>query len=132
MKTLIAIAAAVIPFCASANSLYLYSESSLPGETMDSFVVRISPRANEYTKKSGHEVCAAIRNNGSGYSVEVTTSSRNDECMLPADTEVYLHTHPINQGMGFSRGDYVRPGYLITEVGIKYQDGVNRRPRKVN
>lgn len=118
-------------FSAQAESTYLYTEVSQPGETMDAFVLRVAPKANSYTKASGHEVCAAIREVDGSYSAEVSTSSRNDECALPGDTKVYFHTHPNNQGMGFSHGDYVRPGYLITQIGVKYQDGVNKRPRKV-
>lgn len=130
MKIIAAILLA-ISFSASAESTYLYTEVSYPGETMDAFVVRISPKANAYTKSSSHEVCAAIREDGGIYTAKVETSGRNDECALPSDTEVYLHTHPINQGMGFSAGDYVRPGYLITQVGVKFQDGNVKRPRKV-
>lgn len=131
MVKIIVLILMLIPLCAKAESTYLYTETSHAGETMDAFVLRIAPKANAYTKDSGHEVCAAIRTDGERYRIEVGTSSRNDECELPGDTEVYLHTHPINQGMGFSAGDYVRPGYLITQVGVKYQDGVNKRPRKV-
>lgn len=99
---------------------------------MDDFVVRIAPKANSYTKDSGHEVCAAIRESEGVYSASIATSNRNDECWLPADTETYLHTHPVNQGMNFSADDYVRPGYLITQVGVKFQDGKVKRPRKVS
>lgn len=131
MVKMIALMLMLMPLCAKAESRYLYTETSVAGETMDAFVLRIAPKANAYTKASGHEVCAAIREVEGVYSAEVGTSGRNDECWLPGDTEVYLHTHPINQGMGFSAGDYVRPGYLITQAGVKYQDGVNKRPRKV-
>lgn len=118
-------------FSASAESTYLYTEVSHPGETMDSFMVRISARANAHTKTTGHEVCGAIRADGDSMKIEMTSSGRNDECELPSDTEVYFHTHPINQGKGFSAGDYVRPGYLSTLAGVKFQDGKVKRPRKV-
>lgn len=130
MKIIAAILLA-LSFSASAESTYLYTEVSQPGETMDEFVVRIAPKANEYTKASGHEVCAAIRTDDGRYRIEMATSGRNDECVLPGDTEIYLHTHPINQGMGFSAGDYVLPGYLSTQAGVKFQDGKIKRPRKV-
>lgn len=130
MKIIAAIFLA-LSFSASAESTYLYTEVSQPGETMDAFVVRISARANAHTKATGHEVCGAIRTDGDSLKVEMTSSGRNDECELPGDTEVYFHTHPINQGMGFSAGDYVRPGYLSTVAGVKFQDGKVKRPRKV-
>lgn len=120
-----------LSFSASAESTYLYTEVSQPGETMDAFVVRISARANAHTKATGHEVCSAIRSDGNFLKIDMNSSGRNDECELPADTEVYFHTHPINQGMGFSAGDYVLPGYLSTLSGIKFQDGKVKRPRKV-
>lgn len=112
--------------------LALYSEASIPGETRDQFVQRIAPRAIEYTRATGWEVCGAIREQDGVYTVAITTSERNSECALPGDTTVYLHTHPRSQGLNFSAGDYVRPGYLITEVAIKYHDGINKRPRKIN
>lgn len=130
MKIIAAILLA-LSFSASAESTYLYTEVSQPGETMDAFVVRISPRANAHTKATGHEVCGAIRDYGDFLKIEISSSGRNDECELPGDTKVYFHTHPINQGMGFSAGDYVRPGYLSTLAGIKFQDGKVKRPRKV-
>lgn len=130
MKIITAILLA-LSFSASSESTYLYMEVSQSGETMDEFVVRISARANEHTKATGHEVCGAIRDDGDFLKIEMTSSGRNDECELPGDTKVYFHTHPINQGMGFSAGDYVRPGYLSTLAGIKFQDGKVKRPRKV-
>lgn len=120
-----------LSFSASAESTYLYTEVSQPGETMDDFVVRISPRANAHTKATGHEVCGAIRTDAGALKIEMASSGRNDECQLPGDTKVYFHTHPINQGMGFSSGDYVLPGYLSTLAGIKFQDGKIKRARKV-
>lgn len=130
MKIIAAILIA-LSFSASAEPSYLYAEVSEPGETMDAFVVRISARANDYTKATGHEACGAIRINGDSLKIEMTSSGRNDECELPGDTDVYFHTHPINQGVGFSAGDYVLPGYLSTLSGIKFQDGKVKRPRKV-
>lgn len=131
MVKIIGLTLFAMAFSAQAESTYLYTEVSQPGETMDAFVLRISDKANSHTKASGHEVCGPIRQTESGYSLEISTSSRNDECELPGDTQVYFHTHPINQGMGFSGGDYVRPGYLSTLAGVKFQDGKVKRPRKV-
>lgn len=118
-------------FYASAGSTYLYTEVSVAGESMDAFVLRIADRANQHTSASGHEVCGAIRTEDSIHRIEMITSRRNDECWLPIDTEVYFHTHPINQGMNFSSGDYVLPGYLSTLAGVKFQDGKVKRPRKI-
>lgn len=131
MKIIAAILLA-LSFSASAESTYLYTEVSRPGETMDEFVVRIAARANAHTKSTGHEVCGAIRSDADLMKIEMASSGRNDECELPAATKVYFHTHPINQGMGFSAGDYVLPGYLSTLAGVKYQDGKVKRPRKVH
>lgn len=128
MKTITAILLSLAAF--SANATTLYAETSVRGESMDEFVVRIADRAYDHTKKSGHEVCGAIREEGGIFTVVITTSGRNDECELPGDTEVYVHTHPINQGFHFSKGDYVRPGYLIAQNVIKFQNG--GRPRKVS
>jgi len=101
----------------------LFSAVSLPAETQDAFVVRIAPRMYAYTQKSGHEVCGALRFDGHQYSITVESSGRNDECALPGDTQMYVHTHPINQGFHFSKDDYVLPGYLIAQHVIKFQNG---------
>lgn len=107
--------------CAAASGLGQYHSEA--GETRDAFVVRIAGEVFSYTEATGHEVCGAIYTTDTGYTVSVETSHRNDECALPGDTSVYLHTHPINQGLGFSRADYVRPGYLITGKSVKFQAG---------
>ena len=100
----------------------LYSEESHHGEDQDTFVVRIAPKMYAYTQRTGHEVCGALRFDGV-YRIEIATSHRNGECALPGNTEIYVHTHPINQGFHFSKEDFVRPGYLIAEQIIKFQSG---------
>lgn len=112
-----------ISSCDPAHAQGLGDYHSQPGETRDQFVVRISGDLFDYTARTGHEVCGAIRETTTGYRVVVTTSGRNDECAMPGDTQVYVHTHPINQGLGFSRADYVRPGYLVTGKAVKFQAG---------
>lgn len=110
-------------FCSNARAAIVHQEISLPDENQDAFVVRIASKMYEYTHKNGHEVCGALRFDGTNYSIEITTSERNDECTLPADTEIYVHTHPVSQGFHFSTEDYVRPGYLISYNVIKFQNG---------
>lgn len=105
------------------HSQVLYTETSKEGETRDAFVVRIAPKMYERTKHTGHEVCGALRFDGVYHHIEITTNKRNDECALPNDTDIYVHTHPINQGFHFSKEDFVRPGYLIAEQVIKFQSG---------
>lgn len=105
------------------NAQTLYEETSHPTEQQDAFVVRIAARMYAYTQRTGHEVCGALRFDGMVYRIEVATSNRNDECALPGDTNIYVHTHPINQGFHFSKEDYVRPGYLIADNVIKFQNG---------
>ena len=112
-----------IGFIPHASAHELFYEQSLPSETQDAFVVRIAPQMYAYTQQSGHEVCGALRFDGKLYSIIVSTSGRNDECALPSDSQVYVHTHPINQGFHFSKDDYVLPGYLIAQNIIKYQNG---------
>lgn len=110
-------------FGLEARADILYQETSLPDETQDAFVVRISSKMYEYTYKNGYEVCGALRFDGVNYFINIATSGRNDECALPEDTDIYVHTHPINQGFHFSKEDYIRPGYLIAQNVIKFQNG---------
>lgn len=110
-------------FCFDAGADVLYHETSLPHETQDTFVVRIASKMYEHTLNKGYEVCGALRFDGTNYSITIATSERSDECALPADTEIYVHTHPINQGFHFSKDDYVRPGYLIAQNVVKFQNG---------
>ena len=111
-------------------SEYLYTEVSNPGETMDAFVTRIAPKALEHTWKHNAEVCGPIRQTEQGYEVRISTDGRRDECSLPGDTVVYVHTHPRGIGFGFSPSDYVRPGYLITERAVKYQNYLGERSKR--
>lgn len=119
-KTVLVFACA---FCSDACADVLYQETSLPHETQDAFVVRIAQKMYEHTRNKGYEVCGALRFDGVNYFIDIITSERNDECALPGDTQIYVHTHPINQGFHFSKDDYVRPGYLIAQNVIKFQNG---------
>lgn len=110
-------------FSGNVGAHELFFEVSLPAENQDAFVVRIAPRMYAYTHKTGHEVCGALRFDGHRYFISVSSSGRNDECALPGGTDVYVHTHPINQGFHFSKEDYVLPGYLIAQHVIKFQNG---------
>lgn len=108
-------------------SLVLYTETSLPGETRDDFVVRIAPRAVEHTAKLRSEVCGEIIMVDGVYSLTITTDNRPTACDITmsgqADT-VTFHTHPARTDVrGFSDLDYKHPGYVAFEDRLRFQAG---------
>ncbi|RRU23565.1 hypothetical protein [Stenotrophomonas sp. 278] len=106
-----------------------YQEVSAPGETLDSFMVRIAPKAVRYTNATGHRVCGSVieRSEG-GYQVELRLSAKTHSCQLPADTTVYFATRTWGKGT-FSESEREIPGYMATRNLLYHQSG--KRERKV-
>ncbi|ATS57560.1 exported hypothetical protein [Xanthomonas citri pv. fuscans] len=110
---------------------HLATETSDPGETMDAFVLRLAPKLNKMTRQLRAEVCGTIRTEDGRYVVDVRTYHDFYSCYVERDGLPYIHTHPslLRDCWTFSLGDWKRPGYLVTEIGVRYQD--TKRSRKV-
>ncbi|WP_223670324.1 hypothetical protein [Xanthomonas citri] len=73
---------------------HLATETSIAGETMDAFVLRLAPKLNKMTTKLRAEVCGTIRAEGDLYVVDVRTYHDLYGCYVERDGLPYLHTHP--------------------------------------
>lgn len=123
MKIIAAILLA-LSFSASAESTYLYTEVSQPGETMDAFVVRIARKAEIEGKKANAEVCGAISEQDGRYKVSMQTKGNNIQCTVTHSASDYLiHTHLDYMGSRFSPADYSHKGFMVRNGVVCFNDG---------
>ena len=112
----------------------LYQEQSNAGESLDSFVVRIAPRAVQASKEARATVCGQVEGNGP-YLVKVKTDGYTSTCDLPKTELPYVlvnGTAVDKRENHFSQVNWQRAGYLVTPWSVKHQDGVSKRPRNVS
>lgn len=122
MKIIAAILLA-LSFSASAESAYLYTEVSQPGETMDAFVVRIAPRAYNVTEKTNSEVCGNLKVNESGLiQIDIYTDRKPFSCSIEEGDHSF-HTHTKLGGPRWSSADYKSPGYMSWGNRVFHQEG---------
>lgn len=121
----------ISPASADQRMTHLSTELSQPGETMDDFIVRIAPKLNKFTADLRAEVCGTIRTEQGQHAVDIRTYHDRYSCFVERDGLPYVHTHPslLKECWTFSLEDWKRPGYLVTEIGVRYQD--TRRSRKI-
>lgn len=102
-------------FSAQAESAYLYTEVSQPGETMDAFVLRIAPKAYSQSWVKAKELCGAIKSSESGMSVEIHQGDFSSCEFIMPNGSVSLHTHPVarKEPLKFSKADLSIGGYLV-------------------
>ena len=131
---LLAVTASLMSKCASAAQLY--TEESHIGESLDTFVLRIAPRAVLKTKIHSAELCGAIRMEGARYVLTLHSNLDRNECRIPqseyADAVSIFHTHvPVSGNNNFGPGDYSHPGYLAVGGRVLHQSGRGTE-RRVN
>lgn len=111
-------------FTASAESTYLYTEVSQPGETLDAFVVRIARKAEMESRKANAEVCGAISEQDNRYQVSMQTKGSNIQCTVAhSDSDYLIHTHLDYMGSRFSPADYSHKGYMVRNGVVCFNDG---------
>ncbi|MCJ8005673.1 hypothetical protein [Staphylococcus aureus] len=133
-----ALAVASLPIPAVAEtvkaSTFLYEEISAPGESMDAFVSRISPKAIEVTEARRVSICGAIGQANDRFSIRLGTSNTWKSCDIDltdtvagyASTGVTFHTTTGDEGSqrGFSAENFKRPrGYVAFGKHVRYQEG---------
>ncbi|MBB5673748.1 hypothetical protein [Xanthomonas arboricola] len=122
----------ISPASAAQRMTHLSIELSQPGESMDDFILRIAPKLNKLTADLRAEVCGTIRTEQGQHAVDIRTYHHRYSCFVERDGLLpYVHTHPslLKECWTFSLEDWKRPGYLVTEIGVRYQD--TRRSRKI-
>jgi len=123
MKIIYAILLA-ISFSASAETTYLYTEVSQPGETMDAFVLRSAYKLSKETDRLNAEVCGVIQHNGESVTMVVNTDRLLTGCTIKSGDFISVHTHPRMATNQFSASDLETEGYLIHGRAVYHQDGV--------
>ncbi|WP_312325604.1 hypothetical protein [Stenotrophomonas sp.] len=133
--TVLALAAAAAAAAAAAGpAAVVYEETSLPGEAMDQFVARISPRAVAATEHDRVMHCGVIGHAGDRYSIRIGTSGTWQSCRIDltntvdgfASTGVTFRTATSDQDskQGFTDTDFKRPrGYIAYGDVVRYQEG---------
>lgn len=104
----------------------LYTETSVAGESLDQFVIRIAGKIRHKTKVHSAELCGAIDAHGDLYALSVRSSFSQNDCgfSITPSTVATIHTHiAISGNENFGPGDYQFPGYLITPRAIRHQAG---------
>ncbi|WP_414555414.1 hypothetical protein [Stenotrophomonas forensis] len=118
----------------SPNPTFLYEEVSVPGESMDEFVARISPKAIEVTEARRVSICGAIGQADDRFSIRLGTSNTWKSCDIDlsdtvagyASTGVTFHTTTSDEGSqrGFSAENFKRArGYVAFGKYVRYQEG---------
>lgn len=134
------VAAALITGCSTAlgvirgRTVELHRESSVAGESLDDFVVRIAPQALESSKTARATVCGQVEQDAGIFSVRLKTDGYVSDCAMPKTGKPYLlvnGTATDARENHFSQVNWQRPGYLITPWSVKYQDGASKRARIV-
>ena len=124
MVKIIALILMLIPLFAKAESTYLYTETSVAGETMDAFVVRIARSLEMEGQRKNAEVCGAIKNIDGRYTLTLNYKQDNIQCTVSHGPEdVLIHTHLPYMGARFSPADYSHKGYMVRNGVICYNDG---------
>ncbi|UQY89287.1 hypothetical protein LQE85_08835 [Stenotrophomonas rhizophila] len=119
---------------AAAGPAAVYEETSSPGEAMDQFVARISPRAVATTEQNRVMHCGVIGQSGDRYSIRIGTSGTWQSCRIDltntvdgfASTGVTFRTATSDQDSkrGFTDTDFKRPrGYIAYDGVVRYQEG---------
>ncbi|WP_153066251.1 MULTISPECIES: hypothetical protein [Xanthomonas] len=121
--------AAEAPMAKFGRAAELYSETSSAGETLDAFVMRITPRARTASIGSSVVVCGEILCSGP-YTLALKTYGRQDWCDVLKTTAPYVLVSGIAKD---AREDHIlaiyarRAGYLIRPWSIKFQDRTGMR-----
>lgn len=115
------------------ESTSLYREVSLPGESMDEFVLRIAPKAYSTGWVKAKELCGAIITSNGQMSIDMHLGQFNTcEFQMP-EGSVAFHTHPVasREQLKFSRQDAIAGGYLVGRNEVLYYVA-SGSPRRVH
>ena len=104
-------------------ALALYTDVSLPDESLDEFILRAGYTISKQTDKRNAEICAVIIKDGGRYRIDVSTNDRLTSCDVPNGNFVTVHSHPRLATPAFSPSDYLTPGYLVHGRNVYHQAG---------
>lgn len=110
---------------------WLYTEVSVPGETIDAFVVRVAPRALKASRSARAMLCGEIIG-ARLFQIYFKTDGYVSTCDVPKSTQPYVlvnGTAVDARENHFSQENWKRRGYLVTPWSVKHQDGISEQPR---
>lgn len=75
------------------------------GESLESFMIKVAPNLEEYTKKTGYEACGAIASDGERFSIQLFSDNVPQGCAIRTSAVMdgftfineTLHSHPWQQ-----------------------------------
>lgn len=132
----------------AAAPVFVYTETSAAGESMDAFAQRIARRSVKESLRVSGEVCGEFRIVGDTLAIDFYTINNQHHCSyLRVEGETYTrqsyHTHIFigvaNQHLEsqkvnnprFSAEDYAHPGYMTTGKIVLHQNGSTDSVRRV-
>jgi len=119
--------AAVIPTAMATETAALYVEESRQGETMDQFVLRVSPRAVAHSNKTGEQLCGAIVPVNDGeYRIAMHATESTTKCIVPGKAGLYFLALPYF-AKPLQHPDVDAPLYQAHHKRVYYQDGPRAR-----
>lgn len=115
---------------------HLFTETSAEGETLDAFVLRISPRLRAFSDATGFEACGVLAKSGDRHGVVIGTNRSHMACgnfpdFVPEGmepTKLTIHSHGRNNSNKPNKNDRVLAGNQLDSYGL----GLNtRRPIQI-
>lgn len=127
----------------------LYTEVSVPGESMDQFAHRIKARAVKESMKVSGEICGEFRIEGEAHAITFYTIRHQKHCSYLREagktyTRLSYHTHIfiglandhlLQQKLAsprFSQDDFAHPGYMTTGKSVLFHSGTPGSVRRVS
>ncbi|WP_225766768.1 hypothetical protein [Stenotrophomonas sp. Marseille-Q4652] len=125
-----------IPGVGPVDYQHVLTETSQPGETMDAFAARLSPRLRAFSDETGFEACGVIATDGERFGAVIGSnrshiacanfSSKVPEGMRP--TLQTIHSHGKERGFNANRNDLALNGQVFAgHRGLRGVAGQNLR-----
>lgn len=99
----------------------LFTQTSIPGESMDSFASRLAPRLLAFSQETGFEACGVIATDGERFGATIGTNRSHIACAnfnrkVPegmVSTNETIHSHGTEGRFRANRNDKIMQGELF-------------------
>ncbi len=125
-----------LPGIGAVDYQHLFTETSEPGETMDAFAARLSPRLRAFSDETGFEACGVIATDGERFGAVIGSNRSHIACAnfnskVPAGmraTGQTIHSHGKERHFRANRNDLALNGQAFAgERGLRGVAGQNLR-----
>lgn len=116
----------MLPLIALTALSPIFSEISLPNESLDAFALRIAPTAIHETKSRNASTCGAFKRMDNGlYEITVATEGKTRRCTIPnaSGSAGTFHTRTSVNGKGFSLSPINTPAYMAINGALYFTSG---------